>query len=211
MEVHPQDPLQDHQDLFLSSFCKLTLKEKLKSLEPSPETKSSQNTLHHQDQMDICNDNKGILNGKNIDSSPASSTKLFVLESLAKGLPIIPFNYPTFNIIEKKPTQRETQPTTNEWAMETPDMPDKCEQISSHSEPSSRTISRTKKQYADKFSLEEKSLEKLLGLAKREMVEEANLKKVIKAKLLIISIQVFFFSELHYKRVCSKQFQGTSA
>ena len=147
MEVHPQDPLQDHQDLFLSSFCKLTLKEKLKSLEPSPETKSSQNTLHHQDQMDICNDNKGILNGKNIDSSPASSTKLFVQESLAKGLPIIPFNYPTFNIIKKKPSQRETQPTTNEWAIKTPDIPETEEQISSHSEPFSRKISRTKKQY----------------------------------------------------------------
>ena len=75
--------------------------------------------------MDICNDNRGILNEKNVDSSPPSSTKLFVQESLSKGLPIIPFNYSPFNIIEKKSSQRETQPTTNEGTIKTPDMPDK--------------------------------------------------------------------------------------
>ena len=101
-------------------------------------------------------------------SSPPSSptTRSFVRESLAQGLPIIPFNYPTFVIVEK---QRENKRLEGARAGE------------SVSEPTSRKISEVSD--GSEQAGQERSLNKLLVEAKKqlEIEKEAMKRKVGKS------------------------------
>eukprot|EP00092_Neocalanus_flemingeri_P001817 GFUD01001938.1.p1 GENE.GFUD01001938.1~~GFUD01001938.1.p1 ORF type:complete len:483 (+),score=104.06 GFUD01001938.1:147-1595(+) len=175
-----------------SSFCKLMLKDKSSMVESSQEPMSLPffgNLLSSSQNSPPLDDPKVEYDSKHStdedEKSPPSTptTKLFVQESLAKGLPIIPFNYPTFVIVEKKRLQRrngETYPSSKDNVVEKQDMPKEKTNTYSYSEPSSRKtssiINQTDATSTD-FSLEKKSLKKLLSLAKREMEEEAFLKK----------------------------------
>ena len=93
-------------------------------------------------------------------------------ESLAQGLPIIPFNYPTFVIVEK---QRENKRLEGARAGE------------SVSEPTSRKISEVSD--GSEQAGQERSLNKLLVEAKKqlEIEKEAMKRKVGKRFFIIIS------------------------
>jgi hypothetical protein len=191
-----------------SSFSKLMLKDKSPTPEPSHEplslpffgklSASTQNSPRLEDPHSY--GSKYSTDEDDISPPSTPTTKLFVQESLAQGLPIIPFNYPTFVIVEKKRTQnRNVNPFT---PLE--EMPIKNEEISqkdakkySNSEPSSRKVSNINQTEATSsdFSLEEKSLKKLLGQAKQEMEEEASLKKVTNDSFAQFIAQETFFKE----------------
>ena len=98
-------------------------------------------------------------------SSPPSSptTRSFVQESLAQGLPIIPFNYPTFVIVEK---QRENKRLMGGRTAE------------SISEPTSRKTSEV--QNDSEHASQEKSLNKLLVEAKKQLeIEKEAMKRKV--------------------------------
>ena len=89
-----------------------------------------------------------------LESSP--TTRRFVQESLAKGLPIIPFNYSSAEIVEKRR---------------------KSQRDKSLQSRSAKTGGR-EGGGAGAGQQEDKSLEGLLSVARREMEEEAQLRKV---------------------------------
>jgi len=170
-----------------SSFSKLMSKDKAKTPEPSQEPMSLPflgnlfSSEPNSSQLDDPVFHHEKINFSDETSPPSTpTTKLFVQESLAKGLPIIPFNYPTFVIVEKKRTQsRNGNPcsSSQEPKIEEKDITNNNKKTFSYSEPSSRKTSEMMQPETDSFSLEEKSLKKLLVRAKREMEEEASLKK----------------------------------
>merc|ERR1711915_403117 len=105
--------------------------------------------------------------------APSLTTKLFVQESLAKGLPIIPFNYSPLEFIKSDSRcDCDAQDDKRQKAYEC-----SVDRRGSRSEPSIRRDTHKVKRDAMKLSLEEKSLKKLLGDAKRELEEEADHKK----------------------------------
>ena len=104
--------------------------------------------------------------------SPPSSptTRSFVRESLAQGLPIIPFNYPTFVIVEK---QRENKRLEGVRAGE------------SVSEPTSRKISEVSDDLEQ--GGQERSLNKLLVEAKKQLeIEKEAMKRKVGKRFFII-------------------------
>ena len=115
------------------------------------------------------------------DISPSSSpsTRSFVRESLAQGLPIIPFNYPTFVIVEKQRERKKKTGRKSEHEEE--------RLVSSVSEPPTRKIS-TVRQMPEKGgggTGEEKSLNKLLKEAKKQLeLEQEILKRKVNHSLM---------------------------
>ena len=100
------------------------------------------------------------------------TTGQFVQDCLAKGLPIIPFNYSTAEIVEKKrQSQRRKAPvivTKSDRSRDT------SRDIGAESPPE-RTPAP---EWTEVEAEEDKSLEGLLTLARREMEQEAQLRKV---------------------------------
>ena len=89
-------------------------------------------------------------------------------ESLAAGLPIIPFNYSTAEILEKRRQSQRRKPAEILVSSE-------------RSEPQSpveRTPAPEWSEAEGADMAEDKSLEGLLTLARREMEQEAQLRKV---------------------------------
>jgi len=168
-----------------TSFNRLITKEKCKTPDPLPVTMSLPflgKVFSPEQNVKDDQNNHGFTNDQIDEVTPPSSptTKLFVEESLAKGLPIIPFNYPTFVIVEKKRTQsRSRNPWSHSQAehVKTGKIVESTRNHLSFSEPTSRKISNINQQESSEFLLEEKSLDKLLGQAKKEMEEEKNLRK----------------------------------
>jgi len=169
-----------------SSFSKLKLKDRAKTPESSQEPmslpflgnlfSSTQNSPRLEEpQCDFKSNNFADKDDISPPSTP--TTKLFVEESIAQGLPIIPFNYPTFVIVEKMRSNGKPSPPSNRPINEEQEILNKQKHVS-YSEPSSRKISCLLQPETSDFCLEEKSLKKLLGRAKKEMEEEASLKKV---------------------------------
>eukprot|EP00092_Neocalanus_flemingeri_P010718 GFUD01011544.1.p1 GENE.GFUD01011544.1~~GFUD01011544.1.p1 ORF type:complete len:474 (+),score=100.91 GFUD01011544.1:145-1566(+) len=168
-----------------SSFSKLMLKDKPKTPDTSHEPRSlpflgnlfssAQNSPRQED-PESHNYSPAELED---ESSPPSTptTKLFVEESLAKGLPIIPFNYPAFVIVEKNRATGKHTSFPQEPKLQDQEMPNRPSKNFTQSEPSSRKTSSLIQPDKEDFCLEEKSLKKLIGRAKREMEEEASLKK----------------------------------
>jgi len=116
-----------------------------------------------------------------IEESPPSSptTKNFVEESLAKGLPIIPFNYPTFVIVEKKISDarashhRATSPLPGPPLFSSWGATEKMEEVRSVSAPSSRKTSKREGRLMGMGqSVDDKSLSSVVSMAKQEMEEE---------------------------------------
>jgi len=116
-----------------------------------------------------------------VEESPPSSptTKTFVEESLAKGLPIIPFNYPTFVIVEKKISDAKAHhqaasplpgpPLFSSWGAS------EKKETRSVSAPTSRKTSRLEgRSVVGKMgqSVDDKSLSSVVSMAKQEMEEE---------------------------------------
>lgn len=101
------------------------------------------------------------------DHSP--TTGQFVAECLAKGLPIIPFNYSTAEILEKRRQSQRRKPVevliTNDRRSEP-------------QSPVERTPAPEWSEAEGADMAEDKSLEGLLTLARREMEQEAQLRKV---------------------------------
>jgi hypothetical protein len=169
-----------------SSFSKLMIKDKPTTPETSNEPRSlpffgkmSSSALNSPRLEDPQNYDRKYSTDEDEVSPPSTpTTKLFVEESLAAGLPIIPFNYPTFVIVEKKRTENKTA-KPDEKKQNVKDVATGENKKYSHSAPSSRKVSSInhREQSATNFHLEEKSLEKLLGRAKQEMEEEASVKK----------------------------------
>ena len=175
-----------------SSFSKLMIKDK----SPTPETShgpsslpffgkltpSAQNSPRLEDPHNY--GSKCSTDDDEVSPPSTPTTKLFVEESLAAGLPIIPFNYPTFVIVEKKRTQNKNlNSTPPENIISTKEILNKAKKKYSYSTPSSRKVSNinpTEPTSSD-FHLEE-SLKKLLTRAKKEKEEEASVKKVIKCR-----------------------------
>ena len=128
------------------------------------------------------------------EESPPSSptTKTFVEESLAKGLPIIPFNYPTFVILEKKISDARAHqaasplpgpPLFSSWGAA-----EKTEEgeMRSVSAPSSRkTSKRELRSTGMGQSVDDKSLSSVVSMAKQEMEEEKQEGSVRKVRLLM--------------------------
>ena len=104
------------------------------------------------------------------DYSP--TTGQFVQDCLAKGLPIIPFNYSTAEIVEKKrQSQRRKVPV-----VVTDRSRDNSRSRDTGAEsPPERTPAP---EWSEVEREEDKSLEGLLTLARREMEQEAQLRKV---------------------------------
>jgi len=165
-----------------SSFSKLLIKDKATTPETSNEPRSlpflgrmTSSALNSPRLEEPCSNGSKCSTDEDEISPPSTpTTKLFVEESLAAGLPIIPFNYPTFVIVEKKRTENKTI-KTEKTPMIAKEEPKKY----SHSAPGSRKVSsiNNKEQGSTNFHLEEKSLKRLLGRAKQEMEEEASIKK----------------------------------
>merc|ERR1711915_61576 len=173
-----------------SSFSKLRIRDKSCTPEQSQEplslpfiskwTTSAQNSPRVEESQNY--GSKCSTDEDELSPPSTPTTKLFVEESLAKGLPIIPFNYPTFVIVEKKRAQSknsnnsckpvdENMNTTIDIEVEEP-------KTYSYSAPASRKVSKQNTdQISCDFLLEEKSLKKLLGVAKQEMEQEASVKK----------------------------------
>jgi len=151
-----------------SSLSKLTLKSK--SYDTSQEysehnVNTERRIISDDDDDDITDDLE--------KKSPSLTTKLFVQESLAKGLPIIPFNYSPLEFIKSDSRcDCDAQDDKRQKAYEY-----SADRRGSRSEPSIRRDTHKVKRDAMKLSLEEKSLKKLLGDAKRELEEEADHKK----------------------------------
>ena len=91
------------------------------------------------------------------------TTGQFIQECLAKGLPIIPFNYSTAEIVEKR---RQSQRRK---------VKDTCQAPEERVSPAERTPAP---EWSDAEVIEDKSLEGLLTLARRELEQEAQLRKV---------------------------------
>ena len=115
-----------------------------------------------------------------LKASPPSSptTKTYVEESLAKGLPIIPFNYTPFLELErKKPRARPPAaeplpgpPLYSAWGETSPGR--------ATSAPASRKTSRREGSPTADQSIPDKSLSSLVNTARQEMEEEASVRKV---------------------------------
>ena len=151
-----------------SSLSKLTSKSKSydTSQEYSEHNVNTERRIISDDDDDITDDLE--------KKSPSLTTKLFVQESLAKGLPIIPFNYSPLEFIKSDSRcDCDAQDDKRQKAYEC-----SADRRGSRSEPSIRRDTHKVKRDAMKLSLEEKSLKKLLGDAKRELEEEADHKKV---------------------------------
>ena len=112
------------------------------------------------------------------EESPPSSptTKNFVEESLAKGLPIIPFNYPTFVIVEKKISDARAHqsasplpgpPLFSSWGAA-----EKVETQSVSAPASRKTSKREGRSMGMAQSVDDKSLSSVVSMAKQEMEEE---------------------------------------
>jgi len=114
-----------------------------------------------------------------IDSHECSpTTKQFVEDSMAKGLPIIPFNYSTAEIIEKRLQMRKTK---NCFQTSTKFDLDESATVKN----SERKLSISpRRNYEEDYEntpegkMEDKSLHGLLILAKKELEEEANERKI---------------------------------
>ena len=129
------------------------------------------------------------------EESPPSSptTKTFVEESLAKGLPIIPFNYPTFVIVEKKisdarahqaPSPLPGPPLFSSWGAAEKTK----EETRSVSVPSSRkTSKRELRSTGIGQSVDDKSLSSVVSMAKQEMEEEKQEGSLRKVRPTIIN------------------------
>ena len=127
------------------------------------------------------------------DCSPPSSptTKTFVEESLAKGLPIIPFNYPTFVILEKKISDARAHqaasplpgpPLFSSWGAA-----EKAEETRSVSAPTSRkTSKREGRTMGMGQSVDDKSLSSVVSMAKQEMEEEKQEGSLRKVRPIIV-------------------------
>lgn len=115
-----------------------------------------------------------------LKASPPSSptTKTYVEESLAKGLPIIPFNYTPFLELERrKPGARlgaaeplPGPPIYSSWA--------ETSSGRAASAPASRKASRREGSPLTGLSVPDKSLSSLENTARQEMEEEASVRKV---------------------------------
>ena len=129
-----------------------------------------------------------------VEESPPSSptTKTFVEESLAKGLPIIPFNYPTFVIVEKKISDAKAHqqaasplpgpPLFSSWGAT------EKKETRSVSAPTSRKTSRLEGRSAvGKMgqSVDDKSLSSVVSMAKQEMEEEKQEGSLRKVRSLV--------------------------
>jgi len=167
-----------------SSFSKLMIKDKPTTPEASNEprslpffgrmTSSALNSPRLEDPHSC--GSKYSTDEDEVSPPSTPTTKLFVEESLAAGLPIIPFNYPTFVIVEKKRTQNKN---SDENSTNTEDITNLEVKNYSYSAPSSRKVSHVNQteQSSTNLHVEEKSLKKLLGRAKKEMEEEASVKQ----------------------------------
>ena len=111
------------------------------------------------------------------------TTGQFVAECLAKGLPIIPFNYSTAEILEKRRQSQRRKPA-------------EILVTSERSEPQSpmeRTPAPEWSEAEGADMAEDKSLEGLLTLARREMEQEAQLRKV---RYIYIKLELHNFSDV---------------
>ena len=106
------------------------------------------------------------------------TTRQFVEESLAKGLPLIPFNYSSADIVEKRRAERRNKvffPVNSNNPYEGNEV---YNSMGASSSPA-RTKYRKLNQYtAEEDNKEDKSLHGLLCRAKKEMEEESFRKKV---------------------------------
>ena len=131
-----------------------------------------------------------------IEESPPSSptTKNFVEESLAKGLPIIPFNYPTFVIVEKKISDARAShhqaapplpgpPLFSSWGASEKTVEEEMRSVSA---PNSRKTSKREGRLMGMGqSVDDKSLSSVVSMAKQEMEEEKQEGSVRKVRPLI--------------------------
>ena len=104
-----------------------------------------------------------------ISPEHSPTTGQFVAECLAKGLPIIPFNYSTAEILEKRRQSQRRKPVE---VLVTSD------RVSQPQTPVERTPAPEWSEAEGADMAEDKSLEGLLTLARREMEQEAQLRKV---------------------------------
>ena len=129
-----------------------------------------------------------------VQESPPSSptTKTFVEESLAKGLPIIPFNYPTFVIVEKKISDARAHqaasplpgpPLFSSWGAT-----ESAKEMRSVSAPTSR---KTSKREGRSTGVDDKSLSSVVSMAKQEMEEEKQESSLRKVRPTIINCLLF--------------------
>ena len=133
-----------------------------------------------------------------VEESPPSSptTKTFVEESLAKGLPIIPFNYPTFVIVEKKISDARAHqansplpgpPLFSSWGAA-----ENAKETRSVSAPTSRkTSKREGRSIGMGQSVDDKSLSSVVSMAKQEMEEEKQEGSIRKVRPTIIYCLLF--------------------
>ena len=110
------------------------------------------------------------------------TTGQFIQDCLAKGLPIIPFNYSTAEIVEKR---RQSQRRKAQENM----IRDMQPQVTKTRDtgPESPVERTPAPEWSDADMTEDKSLEGLLTLARREMEQEAQLRKVSPITCLIIN------------------------
>ena len=109
-----------------------------------------------------CQDTKITVETFTPDYSP--TTGEFIQDCINKGLPIIPFNYSTAEIVEKQ-RQRQRHKTS---------------ESKSHDEGAGGVRDRSAAEWSsNRHEDEDKSLAGLLTLARREMEQEAQLRKVI--------------------------------
>lgn len=107
----------------------------------------------------------------NVSPDHSPTTGQFVAECLAKGLPIIPFNYSTAEIVERRRQNQRRKPVEVVIAERSKDRSEPPSPVERTPAPEWSEADR-----ADKA--EDKSLEGLLTLARREMEQEAQLRKV---------------------------------
>ena len=167
-----------------SSFSRLISKDKAKMVEPMSlpffSTISISNTSSPTWSVDD-NDSQQPTDTPDTKESLTCSpnTRKFVEESLAKGLPLIPFNYSSADIVEKRRAERINKvffPVSSS---------SQHDGLAGHSHTAvSSSPARTKYRKLNpclKYSvdnMEDKSLEGLVCLAKKEMEEESIQKKV---------------------------------
>ena len=181
-----------------ASFSRLISKDKPKTAVPrtepmslpffstsTPVTRSPSLSMGHSD-MSVDSINRIENETDNDDSADCSpTTKQFVEDSVARGLPIIPFYYSTAEIVEKRRQQKRNKhllEISSQFSLEETVLK-KSRKTKSVSPDRSNIdkdelCNRLSEKEMHDIKMENNSLQSLLRTAKKEMEEEASVRKV---------------------------------